>query len=415
MKILHTADLHLGKRLEKFSRLEEQKQILDEIIQLADDHHIDVVLIAGDLFDAFNPASEAVDLFYRSLKRLTANGKRIVVAIAGNHDSPDRIEAPDPIARACGIIFAGYPHSHVAVGELDSGIHIQRSAPGFIEIKLPQYDYPLRLILTPYANEFRLKTFLGVEDDEGELRTLLQKQWQQLADEYCDEKGVNLLMTHLFVMKKGADVPEEPEDEKPILHIGGAQAIYSENIPSEIQYTALGHLHRHHFVDQVGGSNTDRVGGPIVYSGSPLSYSFGEAGQVKYVMLVDALPGQAVDTTKIPLQGGRVLYRKKFASIEEAIVWLEANPDALVELTIISDDYMSAEERKALYQAHQGIITLIPEVRNKDILRNERSSIDLNHSVEDLFSQYFQFKNGQLPNEELMNLFKEIRAEHTEE
>src|SRR5690606_37207402 len=160
-------------------------------------------------------------------------------------------------------------------------------------LKFSSYEYPLRLILTPYANEYRLKTFLGMEDEEEELRSSLQKQWQYIADTYCDENGINLLMTHLFVMKKGEIPSAEQEDEKPILHIGGAQAIYSENIPRQIQYTAIGHLHRYH---QVGG-----IAAPAVYSGSPLCYSFSEAGQEKGVVLINIVPNQPVDYVRIPL------------------------------------------------------------------------------------------------------------------
>src|SRR5690606_29525963 len=145
MKILHTADWHLGKRLEKISRLPEQQLVIDEIIDIANEQQADVVLIAGDLFDNFNPATEAVELFYKALKKLSNYGKRPVIAIAGNHDSPDRIEAPDVLARECGIIFAGYPHSHINPIELESGIKVVKTEPGFIEIELPQYDYPLRL------------------------------------------------------------------------------------------------------------------------------------------------------------------------------------------------------------------------------------------------------------------------------
>ena len=99
MKILHTSDWHLGKRLEEFSRLEEQKAVMQEICEIAEREQADAVIVAGDLFDTFNPPTEAIDLLYKTLKRLTANGRRPVIAIAGNHDSPDRIEAPDPLAR----------------------------------------------------------------------------------------------------------------------------------------------------------------------------------------------------------------------------------------------------------------------------------------------------------------------------
>ena len=111
MKILHTADWHLGKWLDNVSRLSEQNEVLSEICEVAEKENVDVVLIAGDLFDTFSPSAEAQELFFRTLKRLGCNGRRPVVAIAGNHDQPDRIEAPDHLARECGIIFIGYPNS----------------------------------------------------------------------------------------------------------------------------------------------------------------------------------------------------------------------------------------------------------------------------------------------------------------
>lgn len=403
MKILHTADWHLGKKLEKISRFPEQLLVLEEIISIANNENVDVVLIAGDLFDNFNPSSESIELFYKILKRLTNNGHRPVIAIAGNHDSPDRIEAPDPLARACGIIFAGYPHSAVEPFEIETGIKIQKSEPGFIEIKLPKYKYPLRLILTPYANEYRLKTFLGVDNTEVTLRDVLQEFWQNLASKYCDNQGVNILMTHIYLMKKGAELLEEPEDEKPILHIGGAQIIYSENVPPQIQYVALGHLHRFQQIDKVPC--------PMVYSSSPLAYSFSEANQEKYVVIIDALPDTAVNYQKIALKQGKKLLRKKFNGTEEAIAWLKENQDVLVELTLVTDDYLKADERKQLYQTHDGIVTLIPEVKTVENENKKTNAIDLNQNMEELFMQYFKSKHGQNPNQELLDLFKEVRAE----
>lgn len=407
MKILHTADWHLGKRLEKFSRIDEQREVLEEIIQIVEDNDVDAVLIAGDLFDNFNPSTEAVELFYRSLKRLSNNGKRVVVAIAGNHDSPDRIEAPDPLARECGILFAGYPDSTITVGELESGISILQSEPGFLELKLPKHEVALRIIITPYANEYRLKTFLGIEDTESELRNILETRWKELADKYCDNKGVNILLTHLFMMKKGSTPPEEPEDEKPILHVGGAQAIYSENIPEQIQYVALGHLHRYQVIDNKPC--------PLVYCSSPLSYSFAEAEQQKFVVLLDVEPAKEIQYSKIPLTKGKKLQRKRFEAIDEAVSWLQSNTDSLVELTVVTDQYMRSDDRKRLLQAHDGVVTLIPELTNLGALESHAQSLDLNQSIEDLFKQYFQHRHGVEVNDELFDLFKEVKAEQNEE
>ena len=404
MKLLHTSDWHLGKRLDDFSRMEEQQAVLQEICELAEREQVDAVLVAGDLFDTFNPPTEAVDLFYKTLKRLSNNGRRPVIAIAGNHDSPDRIESPDPLARECGIIFAGYPNSSVAPFELDSGLKVLQSSEGFLGLRLPKSEIPLRLLLTPYANEYRLKTCLGLENSEEELRTVLQQKWKQLADQYCDEHGVNVLVSHLFVIKKGEVLPEEPADEKPILHVGGAQAVYTENIPKQVQYTAMGHLHRMHRVD----SNP----APVYYSGSPVSYSFSEANQKKYALLVDVEPGETAGVREVELNQGKKLLRKRAEGLEDALQWLAENQDCLVELTLVTDTFLTALERKQLNVAHSGIVAIIPEVIHADeLIDTIQKKIDLTRSMEELFRDYFKHEKGQEPNEELMNLFTEILAE----
>ncbi|TNF44995.1 MAG: exonuclease SbcCD subunit D [Bacteroidetes bacterium] len=404
MKILHTSDWHLGKRLDDFSRMEEQQAVLQEICEIAERENVDAVLVAGDLFDTFNPPTEAVDLFYKTLKRLTNKGRRPVIAIAGNHDSPDRIEAPDPLARECGIIFAGYPNSKVTPFELDSGLKILNSDEGFLELQLPETKEPLRILLTPYANEYRLKTCLGLENSEEELRTVLQQKWQILAEKYCDNKGVNILVTHLFMIKKGDDLPDEPDDEKPILHVGGAQEVYTGNIPKQIQYTALGHLHRMHKVD---GEPC-----PVYYSGSPLSYSFAEANQKKYVLLIDAEPGKLPKIIETELTNGKKLLRKRAEGLEEALLWLAQNQDALVELTLVTETYLTALERRQINAAHPGVVAIIPEVTNDITLAgSHQKQIDLSRCMEDLFRDYFRHEKGQEPNVEIMNLFAEVLAE----
>ncbi|WP_339737619.1 exonuclease subunit SbcD [uncultured Sunxiuqinia sp.] len=404
MKLLHTSDWHLGKRLDDFSRMEEQQSVLLEICELAEREQVDAVLVAGDLFDTFNPPTEAVDLFYKSLKRLSNNGRRPVIAIAGNHDSPDRIESPDPLARECGIIFAGYPNSNVAPFELESGLKVLQSSEGFLELRLPESEIPLRLLLTPYANEYRLKTCLGLENSEEELRTVLQQKWHQLADQFCDENGVNVLVSHLFVVRKGEELPEEPVDEKPILHVGGAQAIFTENIPGQVQYTALGHLHRMHRVD----SNPC----PVYYSGSPLSYSFSEANQKKYVLLADVEPAGTAAVREVELTRGKKLWRKRAEGLEDALQWLVENQDCLVELTLVTDTFLTALERRQLSAAHSGIVAIIPEVIHaEDLVGTNQKKIDLTRSMEELFCDYFKHEKGQEPNKELMNLFTEILAE----
>ena len=402
MKILHSADWHLGKRLDSFSRLEEQKIVLDEICIIADEQAVDAVIVAGDLFDAFNPPVEAIELLYKTLKRLTNNGKRPVIAIAGNHDSPDRIDSPEPLARECGIIFMGYPNTEIKTIELENGFEITKTDKGFIELNLPEHNYPLRIIATPYANEVRMKEYFG-EEKEVELSNSLQMGWGDLSEKYCDNKGVNILVTHLYMLKRGGEVLEEPDGEKP-LKIGNADLIYSDIIPSQIQYTALGHLHRHQNV------GTDEK--PVVYSGSPLSYSFSEAGQQKYVKIINVEPNSIAQLERIPLKSGKQLARKTFNSIDSAVEWLNDNQYTLVELTIESDTYLKSEDLKRLRNAHHEIVHIIPIVKNDNVMDESSKQVNLNQDITALFSDYFKYSKGQSPNEEIIELFKEI-IEHT--
>ena len=400
MRILHTADWHLGKKLYHYSRLEEQKEVLKEIVQIAKSKSVDVILVAGDLFDTFNPSNDATELLYKTLKNLARNAQVPVIAIAGNHDSPDRINVADVLARESGIIFIGHPTDVVKEFEIEGGFKVNKSEVGFLEIELPKYNYPIRILHTAFANEVRLKEYFG-QDKQASLQDSLQEKWQRLAAIYCDDQGVNVLTTHLFMQKRGGEKLEEPDGEKP-LNIGNADLIYSDAIPESIQYAALGHLHAY---QDVG------IHQPVVYSSSPLQYSFSEAGQQKYVAVIDVEPGKMVEIERVPLASGQQLVRKTFTSVEETVSWLQENPNTLVELTIQTDEFLKAEERKQILQAHEGIIYMIPIIKNLTGQESTSHSIDLSKDIHALFVDYFKLRNGgQSPNEELIELFNEIKS-----
>lgn len=407
MKILHTADWHLGKKLGDFSRLDEQKEVLNELCQLADAQEVDVVLIAGDLFDIPLPSNEANQLFLKTLQRLSKNGSRPVVAIAGNHDSAQYIANFSVWGSELGIFLLGYPNDKLPKIKLENGLEILRSEEGFLELMMPSWECPLRLLLTPYANELRLKTYFSLDNQEQELREFLQDLWQKQAESYLDENGINILMGHLFVMKKGEPQPKESDDEKSIL-VGSAQPIYTENFPKTVQYVALGHLHRYH--------STQKEPFPVVYSGSLLAYSFSEAFQKKYVVLLDAKPAnkkEPIKYEKIELTGCKELKRKTFSEINEAINWLNedqksSNP-SLLELTIETDTFLSAADAQLLYAAHKGIVgTIIPRIKGQN--NKSESEMDYSKNINDLFVDFFRKQNnGQEPNQEIMQLFEEVK------
>ena len=400
MKILHTADWHLGKKLDRFSRIEEQRAVMGEIVQIADAQKVDMVIIAGDLFDNFTPNTDAIELFYKTVKQLSLGGRRPVVAISGNHDAPKLIDAPDPLARECGIFLIGQPFALVTPIETQD-FKITHSSAGFIELQLASFPYPLRIIHTAYANEPRLREELE-GDKQLAINQFLSDKWQALAQEYCDSKGVNILTAHLFMNPKNGELLEEPEGERPI-RIGNADMIYTNAIPLQMQYTALGHLH--------GFKNIGSEEKPIVYASSPLCYSFSEAGEQKYVAIIEAEPNKAAHLSKIPLTQGKPLVRKQFASIEAATSWLKENPNTWVELTLELKEYLRAEDRKRLYNTHEGIVFLIPKLL-LDTEHNpsaELSLQDINfENITPLFESYFKYKNGGIaPNQEILNLFNE--------
>jgi len=405
MKILHTSDWHLGKRLGSFSRIPEQREVLDELVEICEVRKPDLILISGDLFDAFNPPNEAEELLYRSLKKLTRGGSCPVVAIAGNHDSPERIEAPDPLARECGIFFLGYPDSLPGSVILDSGVEADFPAPGLLELRLPNHKAPARIIYAPYANENRLRKYMGEKDRDEALRRVLQESWTSLADSFCTDKSVNLFAGHFFAGRRDElfQDEQEPEGERPILFPGGLEMIYTDNLPSNLQYAALGHLHRYQMVE------SGPV--PVCYSGSPLAYSLSEAGQTKGVIMVDAEPGKRASYEFLPLKSGKPVLRKSFDGVEELKSWLIENLDCFVEITLKTEDYISGTVKQELLELHEGILAIIPQVEQSDEDSSGQRQVDLSRSVEELFSDYFvEQTGGTPPDRELLDLFREITA-----
>ena len=401
MSLLHTSDWHLGKKLNNFDRLEEQRIVMREIVSIADEQNVDMVVVAGDLFDTYNPSSDAQQLLYQTLYELSHDGQRPVIAIAGNHDSPDRVESPEVLAQVSGIFMFGYPNSMPGNAYIHKKFHITQKAQGFMEIQIPGCMAPIRILHTPFTNQERLQAYLGVTEDEEQkaLRNQLQKMWQKMADMYCDNAGVNILVAHQFVINNENDTEvKEPDDENAV-NVGGTSAIFSYNIPRQIQYTALGHLHQ---CKKVGDNN-------IWYSGSPLEYSFAETNQDKFVLVSDIEPNKEPSVNKIHLKSGCKLKRMTFNNILDATNWLVQNRNCWVELTIVSDNYLSHSDKQMLYDASDKIVAIIPQVNTiGDTLSagNQINSIRTDKTA--LFKSYFTKMKGGEPDQSLIDLFNEI-------
>ncbi|MGG1520202.1 exonuclease SbcCD subunit D [Paenibacillus oryzisoli] len=380
MRILHTADWHFGRSLEGRSRMTEQVAFMDELVNVVRDEGIDVVLIAGDIYDSVNPPAAAEQLFYEGIARLSDGGKRQVAVISGNHDHPDRLAASGPLAAAQGITLVGSPIAEC------------------LSIGVSRTGELARVIALPYPSESRLKELLSDVADEEVLRGQYSDKVASLIRRQAlsfEAGTVNLLMSHLYVLGG-----QETESERPI-QVGGAYTVDTTALNCGAQYVALGHLHRPQMV---------KAASPMRYSGSPLAYSFSEAGQAKSVTLLDLAPGQAAEPQEIFLTSGRPLVSwKAKEGIGQVYQWLEEKRDAnaWIDLEISMTSAMSMEQIQSLRKAYDGFIHIRPIYPEMEAARIALPKKAL--SMEEHFMRFYARQTGGAqPEPELVRLFLEL-------
>jgi exonuclease SbcD len=271
---------------------------------------------------------------------------------------------------------------------------------------------PLRILTTPYANEYRLHHALIPDGSESSatsadvlLRDTLQAHWGAAAAEYLGGTGVDLLLTHLFFADNPEAPPDEPDSERPIGHVGGAPPLPTNIVPPEVQYVACGHLHRPH---TLAGPC------PVRYAGSPLSYSFAEAEQTKSVTIIEVEPhgnlGDVPTVRAVPLSSGRALVRLDVDDVPSAHASLTANRDAYVELSLRLPEFLSGSDRNLLHTTHPRIVTIIPIVETAGTA-SRRDRIDPTADISELFTQYFTREHRNPPDAAIRDLFREVLAE----
>ena len=245
MKFLHLADLHLGKRVNGFSMLEDQAHILRQILAILDDEQPDGVLIAGDVYDKSVPSVEAVELLDGFLTELCARGVQVLL-ISGNHDSPERLAFGGRVMDSCGI--------HI------SPVYDGAVAPVTLHDELG----PVHVWLLPFVKPAHVRRWFPDADIESYTDAIAEA----VAHMDIDTAARNVLVTHQFVTGGTRSGSEE-------LSVGGTDNVDS-GIFAPFDYVALGHLH--------GAQHIGRE--TIRYAGSPLKYSFSEARQHKSVTVV---------------------------------------------------------------------------------------------------------------------------------
>lgn len=400
MRILHTADWHLGRSLEQHNRLDEQAAFLEELAGICQDRAVDLLLVTGDIFDTYNPPAAAETLFYDALERLSGQGRRGIVVIAGNHDNPERLSAAAPLAYRHGIVLLGYPGSDagtLASRCTDSQDMVVAAGPGYLRIKPPSSDCAATVLTLPFPSEARLMAATGkiMSEEAGQLdyARRIGRLLNDLAAEHFSAETINLVAAHFFVQGGWTS------DSERILQLGAAMLVNPEYLPATAQYIALGHLHR---PQAVTGCPS-----PARYAGSPLAYSFSESGYAKSVCLVDAFPGQPAVIQTIPLASGKPLRRwQAREGLDQAMAWARDGRDAgcWIDVEITAERLLTASEILALRDLNPGILYIRVSLDTGGRAASEPASRQ-GRRIEELFAEYYRYRNGVPIPEDVMATF----------
>jgi exonuclease SbcD len=307
VKLLHTADWHVGKMLRGRSRADEHRAVLAEIAALAAAEDVEVVIVAGDVFDTAAPNPESEQIVYQALLDLAATGAHVVV-VAGNHDNERRLQAVAPLLELGRVTVAA------TFRRPDDG--------GVIEVTGRTSGERARFALLPFLSQRWV-----VRADEL-MSTAADEQAQAYSERIRRLVGaltagftadtVNIVIAHLFAL--GGRLGGGERDAHTILDYAVPGSVF----PPGAQYVALGHLHR---CQVVPGPC------PIRYPGSPLQLDFGEIGDRKAVLLVEARPGEPVEVREHPLSAGRRL-RDLDGTLTEVLALAGTTGDAYLRVRL---------------------------------------------------------------------------------
>lgn len=277
MRILHTADWHIGKRLHNIDLNEDHQLFFDWLLNIIEEQKVDLLLISGDVFDLANPSSEARRLYYSFLVNMTKTKCKVIVT-GGNHDSPSVLNAPKELLKALDIdVVGGMPANPE-------------------EALIPVGDHELIIAAVPYLRDSDLRQFAEGESYEDKLeatRKGIENTYKTLA-QLSAQKYPNvpaIAMGHLYT--NGATTSDSERE----IQIGNLAAFHASQFDSYFKYIALGHIHK---PQQITSEQ------PVYFSGSPIALSFSEQKDEKRILILD-FDGEQIELESIPVPKFRSL------------------------------------------------------------------------------------------------------------
>ena len=371
MKILHLADLHIGKIIYEQSLLEDQEYMLKQIEKIIEKEKIEAVLISGDIYDRSIPPADAVEVLDKFLNNLIKILKVKVFIISGNHDSKERLNFGSKIFE-------------------NDGLYIQTTYNG--KIRKVDLDEKINIYMLPFIKPIELRQYFENE----KIETYNDAIKNIIENEKLDKTKINILMAHQFVTS-GTTNPETCESET--INVGGLDNVDASNF-SEFDYVALGHIHG---PQKIGEEK-------IRYSGTMLKYSFSEVNHHKSVVIIEIKNGK-VDFKLEPLIPLRDM-RKIQGPIEELVK--KENYEGTNQ-----QDYIKAiiTNEEAIYDAIGQIRKIYPNTLSLDILNSKSYNSDMNienfekikeKSEFELFNDFYEFQNSVRLDEEQSEIIKKV-------
>lgn len=372
MKLLHLADLHIGKIIKEQSLLEDQEYILNEIIKIAEKEKVDAVLISGDIYDRSVPPADAVDVLNNFLNKLIKILKIKVFMISGNHDSKERLNFGSKIFE-------------------NDGLYIQTTYNG--KIKCVELSNEVNIYMLPFVKPIEVKPYFETEkvDTYNEAMKLI------INNEELDESKVNILMAHQFVTAGNIN-PEMCESETQ--NVGGIENVDASNF-DKFDYVALGHIH-----------GPQRIGKDTIrYSGTMLKYSFSEVRHNKSVVLINIQKDKKLEYKLIPLKPLRDM-RIIEGPIEELLKkenYKGTNTEDYIKAIITNEEpiYNAMEQIRRVYP---NTLSLGNSSIKSGIEKLELEKIEkLKQKDEfELFDDFYEFQNNIRLDEEQKKIIKNI-------
>lgn len=313
MKILHTSDWHLGRTLySKKERQEEHKAFLEWLLKTIKENSIDLLLIAGDIFDTASPSTTSQRMYYDFLVKVKTAGCENVIVVGGNHDSPSFLNAPKDILAALNVAVIGN-----ATENIEDEILVVKDNNG---------NPTIIVCGVPFLRERDISRFAEGEnysDRSKRINENIKKHYEEIAELAENKrkelgKQIPIIATgHLSV----AGGQRNEDDGVRETYIGNIEAIGSDIFPDTFEYVALGHYHI-----------PSKIKEHIRYCGSPIPMGFGEAKQTKCVYVVDYAKGQNIETIEIPIfqklesiVGDKIFIEKRLTELKKSgsSVWVE--------------------------------------------------------------------------------------------